>query len=90
MALDSKKAIVPNQIILNGNADDVFFQIINPNGTKVLEVFGNGRVSFFGKAGVAQASAAAGTQVAEATWSADEVNMLNTAYNALKNIGIIA
>lgn len=108
MALDSQKKIVPQEIILNGDANDVFLKVVKENGAKVFEVFGDGKiamtsngskvfevftdgkVSFFGKAGVAQAAAAAGTQVAEATWSADEVNMLNTAYNALKNLGIIA
>lgn len=89
MALDSKKAIVPNQIILNGDANDVFLQIVNPNGTKVLEVFGNGRVSFFGKSGVAQA-AAAGNEVAGETYDATEAAMLQKCYDVLKSIGLIA
>lgn len=90
MPLDQKKEIVPTQVILNGNPSDIFFELVNPNGTKVMQIFGDGKVSFFGKTGQAQAAAAAGTQVAEATWSTDEINMLNTAYNALKNIGLIA
>lgn len=88
--LEAQKKIVPQEIILNGNADDVFFLLKKEDGTKILEVTGDGKVAFFGKAAVGQAAAASGTEVAEATWSADEVNMLNTAYNALKNLGIIA
>lgn len=89
MALDSQKKIVPQQIILNGNASDVFLNVVKSDGTKVFSVFGDGKLSFFNKAGVAQA-AAVDTESADSSYGAPEQAMLQKCYDVLKAVGLIA
>lgn len=67
MAIDSKKSIVPHEIIMNGDASQPYFSLKKPDGTVVFTVYGDGKIGFFGKAPTGQASALTAPVVAAAS-----------------------